>query len=153
MEGAPDGEIAFEPLTMEHYVLACRPEHPLAGKTPLPWAKVQGHRCIVLGPDSGIGRQLRAAVPTIDWQFEMQHLSTVLGFLAAGLGVAAIPALALTSVDSASLTYRRLTNPDTKRRIGLIRRRGSALSPAAQSLRELVISEFAAFRDASRSGR
>ena len=149
MEGAPDAEIAFEALAVEHYVLACRPEHPLAGKTPLPWSAVTGHRCIVLGPDSGIGRHLRAVLPSIEWQFEMQHLSTVLGFLAAGIGVAAVPALALTSANSANLTCRRLTDPGIERRIGLIRRRGAALSPAAQRLREVVISEFAAFRGAS----
>ncbi len=150
MEGEPDAEIAFEPLAVEHYVLACRPEHPLAGDTPLPWAQATGHRCIVLGPDSGIGRHLRAALPSLEWQFEMQHLSTVMGFLAAGLGVAAIPALALASVNSANLTCRRLIEPAIERRIGLIRRRGAALSPAAQSLRGCVISEFAAFRAAFR---
>jgi DNA-binding transcriptional LysR family regulator len=109
---------------------------------------VQGHRCIVLGPESGIGRQLRAAVPTIDWQFEIQHLSTLLGFLAAGLGVAAVPALALTSVLPGDLVFRNLTGPEVTRRIGLIRRPGAVLSPAAQSLRTMVVSEFAAFRKA-----
>ena len=109
---------------------------------------MKGHRCIVLGPDSGIGRQLRAAVPTIDWQFEMQHLSTVLGFLATGIGVAAIPALALTSTDAANLVHRPLTGPEVKRRIGIIRRRGAVLSPAAQSFRDCVTAEFAEFRKA-----
>lgn len=153
MEGEPDAEITFEALAVEHYVLACRPEHPLAGSTPLAWARVTGHRCIVLGPDSGIGRHLRAALPSLEWQYEMQHLSTVLGFLAAGMGVAAVPALALNSVNSANLTCRRLTDPGIERRIGLIRRRGAALSPAAQSLRKAIISEFAAFRDVSGGSR
>ncbi len=147
MEAEPDAEIAFEPLAVEHYVLACRPGHPLAGDTPLDWSAVHGHRCIVLGPDSGIGRQLRAAVPHIDWQCEVQHLSTVLGFLAAGIGVAAIPALALGSMNAADLVYRRLTGPEVTRRIGIIRRRGAALSPAALSLRDSVTAEFAALRD------
>lgn len=150
MEGEPDAEIAFEPLAVEHYVLACRPDHPLAGTAPLPWSAVEGHRCVVLGPDSGIGRQLRASVPSIDWQVEMQHLGTVLGFLAAGVGVAAVPALALSSINSAELSYRRLTRPEVERRIGLIRRRGAALSPAALGLRDFVVSEFAAFRQAAR---
>ncbi len=146
MEGEPDAEIAFEPLTAERYVLACRPDHALAGDTPVRWSAIRGHACLVLGAKSGIGRQLRASVPTLDWQFEMQHLSTVLGFLNAGIGVAAIPALALTSVNRANLVYRPLKDPEVTRRIGIIRRRGASLSPAAQSLREDVISEFAAFR-------
>ena len=148
MEGEPHAEIAFEPLAVERYVLACRPEHPLAGDTPVPWSAIEGHARVVLGPQSGIGRQLRAAVPTLDWQFEMQHLSTVMGFLAAGIGAAAIPSLALTSTTRANLVYRPLTDPEVIRRIGIIRRRGTALSPAVRSLREHVVSEFAAFRKA-----
>ena len=88
-------------------------------------------------------------MPAVDWQFEMQHLSTVMGFLSAGIGVAAVPALALSSLDTDSLAYRRLRNPDIKRRIGLIRRRGAALSPAAQSLRESINFAFAEFRKSS----
>jgi DNA-binding transcriptional LysR family regulator len=151
MESEPDSEIAFEPLAVEHYVLACRPDHPLAGTGPLRWSALRGHRCVVLGPDSGIGRQLRAAVPALDWQFEMQHLSTLMGFLAAGMRVAAIPALALTSMQPADLMSRPLVDPDVKRRIGIIRRRGAALSPAAQSLRELVTAAFRDFRNAAES--
>jgi DNA-binding transcriptional LysR family regulator len=146
METGPDAEIAFQPLAVEHYVLACRPDHPLAGDSPLDWSAVRGHRCIVLGPDSGIGRQLRAAVPNIDWHCEVQHLSTVLGFLAAGIGVAAIPAIALGSIRTADLVFRRLKGPEVTRRIGIIRRQGAALSPAAASLRGIVIEVFAEFR-------
>ena len=148
MEGEPDAEIAFEPLAVERYVLACRPEHPLAGDTPVRWSAIERHARVVLGPQSGIGRQLRAAVPSLDWQFEMQHLSTVMGFLAAGIGAAAIPSLALTSTNRAHLVSRPLIDPEVTRRIGIIRRRGAALSPAAQSLREHVVSEFADFRKA-----
>lgn len=146
MEGEPDADLAFEPLAVERYVLACRPDHPLAGASPVDWSALAAHECVVLGPQSGIGRQLRAAVPTLDWRFEMQHLSTVMGFLAAGIGVAAIPSLALSSTNPADLVYRPLTEPVVERRIGVIRRRGAALSPAAQSLRDVIISEFAAFR-------
>lgn len=153
MEGEPDAEITFEPLAVERYVLACRPDHPLAGDTPLQWASIKDHASMILGPNSGIGRQLRAAVPTLDWQFEIQHLSTLIGFLTAGIGVAVIPSLAVTSTNPSSLVYRPLVNPDVKRRIGIIRRRGVALSPAAQSLREYVVAEFARFRESQESKR
>lgn len=146
MEGEPDPQIIFEPLAVERYVLACRPDHPLAGDTPLHWSAIREHATIVLGPNSGIGRQLRAAVPTLDWQFEIQHLSTLMGFLTNSTGAAVIPSLAMTSINPATLVYRPLINPEVKRRIGIIRRPGAVLSPAAQSLREHVISEFAAFR-------
>ena len=139
MESGPDAALAFEPLTVESYVMACRPDHPLAGDGPLAWAALAAHPCVVLGPDSGIGRQLRAMVPTLDWRFEVQHLSTVLGFLSSGAGVAAIPALALRSAGAAGLVHRPLVDPEVSRRIGIVRRRGAALSPAAHALRDDVV--------------
>lgn len=145
MEGESDAELAFEPLAVERYVLACRPDHPLAGDAPLRWSAIGDRACIVLGPQSGIGRQLRAAVPALNWQFEVQHLSTVMGFLAAGLGAAAIPSLALSSTSAANLVSRPLSDPAVERRIGIIRRRGAALSPAALSLRESIVSAFSDF--------
>ena len=148
MEGETEAELAFEPLAEERYVLASRPGHPLAGAEPIRWAEVKDHAFLTLGAESGIGRQLRAAVPAQPWQMEMQHLSTVMGFLTAGLGVAAIPALAMQSIAKESLVYRPLIEPAVSRRIGIIRRRGAPLSPAAQSLREHVVAEFTAFRDA-----
>jgi DNA-binding transcriptional LysR family regulator len=153
MEGEPDPLIAFEPLAMERYVLACRPDHPLAGDTPLHWSSIREHGSIVLGPNSGIGRQLRATVPTLDWRYEIQHLSTLMGFLNNGMGSAVIPSLAMTAVNPVNLVYRPLINPEVKRRIGIIRRPGAALSPAAQSLREHVISEFASFRKSHKLSR
>lgn len=146
MEGEPDTDLAFDPLAVEQYVLACPPDHPLAGHGPLPWSEIMGHFFVALGPQSGIGRQLRAVMPTLEWTFEAQHLSTVMGFLAAGTGVAAIPSLALRSADPTKLVCRPLVEPAVMRRIGLIRRRGAALSPAALSMREHVVAEFAAFR-------
>lgn len=148
MEGEPDAELAFEPLADERYVIACRPDHPLAGRTPIGSSEIAGHACVTLGSRSAIGRQLRETIPALDWQFEVQHLSTVLGYLNAGLGVAAIPSLALRSIDQDSLSCRPLIDPKITRSIGIIRRRGMALSPAALSLRELIRAEFASFRTA-----
>jgi DNA-binding transcriptional LysR family regulator len=66
--------------------------------------------------------------------YEAQHVVTLLGLVEAGLGVAAVPRLAMPPDDHATLVSVGLKDPVVTRRMGLIRRRGRTLSPAAQHL-------------------
>ena len=60
-----------------------------------------------------------------------------LGLVEAGLGVAAVPAMAMPGPDHPLLVSLPLVDPVVTRMVGLIRRRGRSLSPAAQQLYEL----------------
>ncbi len=75
------------------------------------------------------------------WFYEARHVSTMLGLVEAGLGVAVAPRLAMPSGDHPVLRAIPLVEPRVTRTIGLIRRRGRPLSPAAAALYELVKSE------------
>ncbi|HEU0199917.1 MAG TPA: LysR substrate-binding domain-containing protein, partial [Burkholderiaceae bacterium] len=66
--------------------------------------------------------------------YEAQHVTTLLGMVEAGLGVAAVPSLAMPGPEHPLLVSVPLTEPAVKRRVGLIRRKGRSLSPAAQQL-------------------
>ena len=66
--------------------------------------------------------------------YEAQHVVTLLGLVEAGLGVAAVPRLAKPGSDHPTLVSVPLKDPQVTRRLGLIRRRGRSLSPAAQHL-------------------
>ena len=57
-----------------------------------------------------------------------------LGLVEAGLGVAAVPSLAMPGRDHPLLVGIPLHEPEVTRHVGLIRRRGRLLSPAAQQL-------------------
>jgi DNA-binding transcriptional LysR family regulator len=63
----------------------------------------------------------------------------MLGLVEAGLGVAAVPSLAMPARDHPLLVSVPLTDPVVTRRVGLIRRRGRSLSPAAQQLYDLLL--------------
>jgi DNA-binding transcriptional LysR family regulator len=66
--------------------------------------------------------------------YETQHVTTMLGLVEAGLGVAAVPSIAMPDADHPLLVSVALYDPVITRKIGLIRRKGRTLSPAAQQL-------------------
>jgi DNA-binding transcriptional LysR family regulator len=73
------------------------------------------------------------------WFYEVRHVSTLVGLVEAGLGVAAVPRLAMPGSDHPTLVSVPLVEPTITRTMGLIRRRGRSLSPAAQQLYDLLL--------------
>ena len=72
------------------------------------------------------------------WFYEVRHVSTLLGLVEAGLGVAAVPRLAMPEAGHPTLASVPLIEPAITRTLGLVRRRGRSLSPAAQQLYALI---------------
>ena len=71
--------------------------------------------------------------------YEAQHVTTLLGLVEAGMGVAAVPSLAMPNSDHPVLASVPLFDPIITRRIGLIRRKGRSFTPAAEKLYELLL--------------
>ena len=140
----PDPELAFEALIRDPFVMVCRREHPLArGKGPLPWRRLAGHDFIGMGRDTGI-RPLIHAVRDLPEAVQMpkcevSSIPALEGMLEAGLGVAALPLLAVPTGRSKRLVSRRLVEPVVEREIGLLTRRGRSLSPAAEQMRSMLV--------------
>ncbi|MNL24994.1 HTH-type transcriptional regulator GltC [compost metagenome] len=63
----------------------------------------------------------------------------MIGLVEAGLGVAAVPLMAMPGEDHPILTRVPLTDPQVMRSVGLIKRRGRTLTPAALELERLVV--------------
>jgi DNA-binding transcriptional LysR family regulator len=139
--GAQEGELEFRPLVEERFVAACRRDHPLAQLRRVSWAQLGHHDYISVGRTSGnrvLLDQALAGVPNRPSAiYEAQHVTTILGLVEAGLGVAAVPAMAMPGPDHPVLVSVPLVEPVVTRKVGLIRRRGRALSPAAQQLYDL----------------
>jgi DNA-binding transcriptional LysR family regulator len=58
----------------------------------------------------------------------------MVGLVEAGLGVAALPSMAMPGADHPLLVSVPLVDPVVTRKMGLIKRRSTVLSPAAQQL-------------------
>ena len=133
--GASHPEIDFAPLAEDRFVLACRHDHPLAERSQVTWRELAAHRVITVGRTSGnralIDNALAQRGQRLDWSYEVTHLSGSLGLVEAGLGVAVLPELATPAADHPLIRTVPLQQPEVSRTIGLVRRHGAPLSPAA----------------------
>lgn len=135
-------EIEFSALMEERYVIACRRDHVLASRASVTWAEAYTHDYITLDRSSGNRLVLDRALPALqvekDSICEARHVTTVLGLIEAGLGVAAVPSIAMPVSPHPILASVALVEPEVMRQVGLLKRRGRTLTPAALELERLV---------------
>jgi DNA-binding transcriptional LysR family regulator len=136
--GAQEPDIEFKPLMEERFVAACRRDHPLAKKRRVTWTELAQYDYISVSKASGNRLLLDQALSGLPGRpqaiYETEHVTTMLGLVEAGLGVAAVPSIAMPAADHPLLVSVPLLDPVISRRIGLIQRKGRTLSPAAQQL-------------------
>lgn len=151
MLGAQEHEITFEPLLEDPFVLACRQDHPLVSKGEVEWRDLEPYPFIAVGRQSGnrliMDLGLANAAWRPRWFYEVQHLSMSLGLVEAGLGVAALPQMAMPREPHPVLVSRPLIAPVLSRTMGIIRRRDLKLSPAAQKFHELLLAKWSSLNE------
>lgn len=132
-------ELEIDELLVDPYVLACPADHALARSEHVAWRELRPWPLIVSGTTSGNRRMLDAALRDIDWRpdrlIEIEHLTTSLGLVEAGLGISIIPRCAVPRDAQSRIAIRPLVEPTVARTIGLIRRRDAALSAVARDFR------------------
>jgi len=140
--GTHDADIAFHPLLEEPFVAAVRRDHPLAGRAAVTWAELCDYDNVSLAQGSGnrflIDQALAQRPGRPRWFCEVQHVPALVSMVEAGLGVGVVPRLAMPPHGHAGLASVPLTDPPVSRSLGLIHRRGRALSPVAQLLFDLL---------------
>ena len=141
--GDQEADIEFRPLLEDRFVAACRRDHPLAKKRSTTWSEMAQYDTIAVSKTSGnrlLLDQALAHVPDRKQSiYETQHVTTMIGMVEAGLGVAAVPSLAMPAHDHPLLVSVPLEEPVVTRQVGLIRRRGRSLSPSAQQLYDFLV--------------
>lgn len=140
--GSQESTLRFEALTRERYVLAMPREHPWAQRPEVAWAELAGQRLVSVSHLSGnrlLLDQVMAELPEqpVAW-YECNHVSGALALVEAGLGLAAIPQLALRP-SSTEVCSVPLVDPPVWRTLGLLQRRDRELSPPAQALRQCLV--------------
>lgn len=147
LTGEPEPDLTVTPLLEDAFVLACRDDHPLAAGGPVPWSALPELPVIALGSRSGTSRLLNAQLAAQPrrpaWRHEVQHLSTLVGLLEAGIGVGIVPRMAMAGLASHRLVWRPLTGPNLARSLVLVERRGTTLSPAATALKGMLLEAMA----------
>ena len=115
----------------------------LARRKKVSWAELGQHDFMSVGKTSGNRLLMDLALANVpdgpQCLYEAKHVTTLLGLVEAGLGVAAVPSLAMPGKDHPTLVSIPLVEPIVSRQMGLIKRRGKTLSPAAQQLYDLLV--------------
>jgi DNA-binding transcriptional LysR family regulator len=132
-------EIAFEGIHDDPFVVAMRRDHPLAGRKALTWSQIESERLISVARSSGNRQLLDDVMSKVglnpNYAFEVSHIGTLLGMVEAGLGIAAVPRTALPA-NHPVVVGLPLRKPAISRSLGLLRKQGSALRPAAAMFHE-----------------
>ncbi|NYE24135.1 LysR family transcriptional regulator [Pigmentiphaga litoralis] len=148
--GTQETEVEFRSIFKEDFVLAVRNDHALATRKSVTWEDLAGERFMTVHKDSGNRLLIDAALAKggkrAQGAFEVSHVLTLLGMVEAGLGVAAVPQLALPLTTHPTLIGIPLMKPRVSRTLGLISRHGHTLSPAASVL-------YGMLRDAGKAAR
>jgi DNA-binding transcriptional LysR family regulator len=107
------------------------------------WSQLGEYEYVAVNRSSGnrllLDQALFNASARVNSVFETKHVNTALALVEAGLGVAAVPAMAMPTRDHPLLVGIPLVEPAVSRRLGLIKRRGRELSPAAELLYNLCM--------------
>ena len=116
-----DERLEVKALFSEELLLALPPGHPLRRKRTVAVADLEGERFIVMKEGHCLGEQVlgfcdrRDVKPKIS--FRSSQLETVQAFVAAGLGISLIPAMATRGKRENVPEYRSLQSPKPERKI------------------------------------
>lgn len=136
-------DVDFIPLVNEPFVLACRQDHPLASRKLVEWRELVTQTLIGVRKSSGnrqlIERSLADKPWKLDWFYEVRHLSTSLGLVEAGLGISAVPSLAMPHSGNSTVVSVPLVEPVIRRTLGMIRVKNRPLSTAAERFASLLL--------------
>lgn len=141
---APVGNLAefvTAPLCDDLFYLVCRGDHRLAKRKKIAPADLAGCELIYLSKASSVRQhvdQLTAGVAVQDSGLEVEHLASMAGLIAQGLGVALLPRLTLFQCRQFDLVAIPLAAPQPARPILIVRHRDRPLSIAAQGMMELI---------------
>lgn len=143
--GSQEADVEFTTLLEERFVAACRRDHPLAAKKRVTWRELYEYDYVSVDKTSGnrllLDQALAGVAPRAPSVCETRHVTTMLGLVEAGLGVAAVPSMAMPLATHPILTSVPLVEPVVTRRVGIVRRRGRTLTPAAQEFLQHVVED------------
>ena len=135
--------VEWHHLLDEPLVLALPPGHALTGQREVDLSAVAAEPFVSLRSTFLLRQQAdglcRSAGFEPDVAFEAEDLSTVRAFVAAGLGIAIVPALHSLADSGATASHPRIADPDAVREIGLAWSTEIRRLPAAERFRQHVV--------------
>lgn len=137
---AQDDDLRVEPLVRDTFHLVCPADHALARKRRITPEMLVGLPFIQLSRTTSVRQHLDAALHPLRLAsvMEVEHLATVAALVQAGLGISAVPSLALFQFRREGLAILPLQLPSLVRDICLVRLRDRGDSAAAAAMIEAL---------------
>lgn len=141
----PQGKNNFHRIAVfdDPFVMVCPDRHPLANKGQIAWRDLAGSPLIGVGALSGLRLQTEMVLSEnqldLWFAYEVRHLTTALGLVSGGAGIAILPLGAYNASNQTGLKTVPLMRPAVSRVIEVFRRQDDELSPAALALYDLVL--------------
>jgi LysR family carnitine catabolism transcriptional activator len=137
-----DRAIRFDPLGQDRLQVFFPPEHVLAGSRQPTLRQVAQHPQILTARGSSvrltIQQALQAEQLSVETACEVAYISTAIGMVKAGLGVALLPLSARQAANCGELLHRPVRSRTLSRQLGVLSRRLSTPTPAVLAFRKLL---------------
>lgn len=142
--GAQEPTLQFEPFADDRFVLVMPHDHRWARRRSVAWSELGGEKMVAVSRQSGnrllIDHVLSALPIRPEAFYQSNHVEGALSLVEAGLGLAALPAMALPQRHP-SVKAVALVEPVVHRMVGLISRKDRPLQPAAQALYRMLLQD------------
>ena len=134
----PDPDVVAEPLFSDRLAAFLPAGHPLAGRRSLRFGDLGAHPLILTGQDTSVRQRLERTLADqrlpIHVAQEVTYMSTAIGLVEAGLGIAVLPESAFTADLDRRVRMVAIREPVLRRGIAILMRAGRSRSPAAERL-------------------
>jgi DNA-binding transcriptional LysR family regulator len=141
-------ELSEEAILREPFMFFCREEHALSGNKAIAWEEVTQTDLIVVSRLSGnralLDHQLARRGLILTSTYEVDHLSTAIGLVSAGVGAAVLPFSTIQEGTNPMVRRIPLVRPVISRTIVLVRRKNGYLSPATQIFYDMLARQLKA---------
>lgn len=134
--------VAFTPLAKDRFHVVFRSDHQFSGREQVTWRELAEQPLVAFSQDSSLRALTDLTFSEVGScparAAEAQNIAVIAGLVAAGLGVAAAPALVLPLMSFAELEVAELVEPSVDRDLVLAYVPGRSISPAAQRVADAL---------------
>lgn len=142
-----DRELRSTPLMVDSLFAFVRRAHLLARQDSVTLRELVAQPLILIGKGTSVREVLDEALEREKLQpniaYEVNYVSTAIGLVRAGVGIAILPESVAHSEDAREIRCLPITRPALNRKIEIIQRKDRALSPAAGQMVEVLLEHAA----------
>lgn len=150
-------ELVEEPCLEEPFMFFCRAEHALSNHRSVAWKDLRQAELIMVSGQSGnralLDHQLARKRVSLTGMYEVQHLSTAIALVSAGVGTAILPMSTIQDGTYPMVRRIALVAPIIKRTVVLIRRKNGSLSPATKIFYDMLAARLDGGRKRARQNK